>query len=398
MEEASCKIERHIDALDGVRALAIMLVAWFHVWEQDWLTPYIELDNTVTRYFGITESNIHTIVRFGFNAVEALIIVSAVVNFLPYARSIVFGEKWPDTRSFYKRRAIRIIPSYLLCVFIMFTSGVISGAYATHGGIRFAVKDLLSHLTFTSTFFPSVYRSAIITGALWTVQVEVIYYILLPFLARAFRRRPAITVFALCGVGMISGNILAYHASDPWGVNNFCTTFAGSYACGMLICMIYCTAKKAGMENRYTQIAGVLMMIGAVLCYNMIMEQFYEVSRPIGQLLKRFPIVLTISLFILGLLFSTEWIQKFFGNFIFKFICVISYNFYMWHQAIAVFLKNHRIPAWEGETPPNQLGDVVWSRKYSSIVWLTALTVSIVLTFGFERPISRYLSKKIKVR
>ena len=214
MEETSYKIERHIDALDGVRALAIMLVAWFHVWEQDWLTPYIELDNTVTRYFGITESNIHTIVRFGFNAVEALIIVSAVVNFLPYARSIVFGEKWPDTRSFYKKRAIRVIPSYLLCVFIMFTSGVISGAYAAHGGIRFAVKDLLSHLTFTSTFFPSVYRSAIITGALWTVQIEVLYYILLPFLAKAFRRRPAITVFALCAVGMISGNILAYHAGD----------------------------------------------------------------------------------------------------------------------------------------------------------------------------------------
>lgn len=138
-----------------------------------------------------------------------------------------------------------------------------------------------------------------------------IYYILLPFLAKAFRRRPAITVFVLCAVGMISGNILAYHAGDPWGVNNFCTTFAGSYACGMLICMIYYTAKKAGVENRYTQIAGILMMIGAVLCYNMIMEQFYEVSRPIGQLLKRFPIVLTISLFILGLLFPRNLFRNF---------------------------------------------------------------------------------------
>ena len=49
MEETSYKIERHIDALDGVRALAIMLVAWFHVWEQDWLTPYIELDNMELR-------------------------------------------------------------------------------------------------------------------------------------------------------------------------------------------------------------------------------------------------------------------------------------------------------------------------------------------------------------
>ena len=81
-----------------------------------------------------------------------------------------------------------------------------------------------------------------------------------------------------------------------------------------------------------------------------------------------------------------------------RFLAGISFNFYIWHQAIAVFLKNHRIPAWEGETPPNQLGDAVWSRKYSSIVWLTALTVSIVLTFGFERPISRYLSKKMKIR
>ena len=30
---------RHVDTCDGVRALAICIVAWYHIWQQSWLDP-----------------------------------------------------------------------------------------------------------------------------------------------------------------------------------------------------------------------------------------------------------------------------------------------------------------------------------------------------------------------
>lgn len=35
-----------------------------------------------------------------------------ILQFYPYARSIVLGEDWPDTKTFYRKRAARILPSY----------------------------------------------------------------------------------------------------------------------------------------------------------------------------------------------------------------------------------------------------------------------------------------------
>ena len=34
---------KHIDVLDGVRALAVFGVLWFHFWQQNWIMPYLKL-------------------------------------------------------------------------------------------------------------------------------------------------------------------------------------------------------------------------------------------------------------------------------------------------------------------------------------------------------------------
>ena len=39
------QIEKHIAVLDGIRAIAVVMVVWFHFWQQTWLTPYINFDN-----------------------------------------------------------------------------------------------------------------------------------------------------------------------------------------------------------------------------------------------------------------------------------------------------------------------------------------------------------------
>lgn len=43
---------RHVDVLDGVRAAAILIVVWFHFWQQNWLMPIF--DTPWLSFLGVT--------------------------------------------------------------------------------------------------------------------------------------------------------------------------------------------------------------------------------------------------------------------------------------------------------------------------------------------------------
>ena len=92
------RIENRIGVLDGIRAIAIGMVVWFHFWQQTWLTPYLRIPTEYTKYIGITEINLAGWVRYGFIFVDMMILLSEFCNFYPYARSIVLGEDWPTER------------------------------------------------------------------------------------------------------------------------------------------------------------------------------------------------------------------------------------------------------------------------------------------------------------
>jgi len=80
------------------RALAVFLVAWFHLWQQSWRSP------------GVFEP----VVRAGYAWVDAMILLSAFCLFLPYAHARAGGLPFAGCGGFYKKRALRILPGYYL--------------------------------------------------------------------------------------------------------------------------------------------------------------------------------------------------------------------------------------------------------------------------------------------
>lgn len=147
------EIKKHIAVLDGVRVFAMGFVVWFHFWQQSWLTPRITFSAPAAKYLGITGINIEGFVRYGFVFVDLLILLSAFCNFYPYARSILLGEAWPDTKTFYRKRAIRILPSYYLCLLVTICIALAEGRCTVNNLFG---KDLLLHLTCTAPFLREV--------------------------------------------------------------------------------------------------------------------------------------------------------------------------------------------------------------------------------------------------
>ena len=391
----SVQIDKHIAVLDGIRALSIIMVIWFHFWQQTWLTPYVTFNNSFTKYLGITELPLHTYVRFGGVFVDVLILISAICNFYPYARSIMLKEPWPDTKEFYLKRAIRILPSYYLCIAIMIIFAIVENKYTD---TTFMWKDILMHLSCTAVLDKNVYLRSALNGVLWTVQVEVLFYIMIPWIAKAFRKFPLLTCLGLWGTSLVTTNYILYQKSNEVGnYLNFFLTFAGFYANGMLICLLYLTAKQHCAENKYTHILSGLLALGCVIGYTKIVNSYYNQDISTIQLSTRFQLMLIHSVFALCIMLSGRLLQAVFANRLLKFIAAISYNLYIWHQVVALKCKSYHIPYWEGDTPPNITGNPVWQWKYQILIVVLSLLIAIVLTYGFELPVARFLRKKLHI-
>ena len=73
----------YLNALDGIRALAILIVAWYHIWQLSWLQPI--KNTTLLSAFHINTINLDWIVRTGYQMVDVMLLLSGFCLFLPYA-------------------------------------------------------------------------------------------------------------------------------------------------------------------------------------------------------------------------------------------------------------------------------------------------------------------------
>ena len=127
----------YIKVLDGIRALAIIIIVWFHFWQQSWI------------FHHIGKVNLDFIPRYGYLLVDMMILLSSFCLFLPYARSMIYHEDIPNTKKFYQNRAIRILPSYLLSMVIAIIFMIISNKNVS---LSFFIKDTLTHLFFVYNY------------------------------------------------------------------------------------------------------------------------------------------------------------------------------------------------------------------------------------------------------
>ena len=352
--------------LDGIRAIAIGMVVWFHFWQQTWLTPYLRIPTEYTKYIGLTEINLAGWVRYGFVFVDMMILLSAFCNFYP---------------SYYFMLAIDLF-FYILPLH----------KYRNVGAL---CKDIVTHVFCVAPNWSDTYISTSFNGVLWTVQMEVIYYLLLPWIARLFRKWAFATYSVMLMISVTStAVILNCFAGKERNYGNNILTFMGIYANGMLCCILHVMWKKYVTENKYSRLAGTVISVLCIFLMNgMIHKYDGDVNLQAVQLQSRLVQSFLFALFLFSTACAGEYYQKLYSNRVASLFCKFSYNLYLWHQMIAVWLKEKRIPYWSGDTPPNMTGDRVWQWKYQILIIVVSAAVAVAVTLIVEIPAARYLLK-----
>ena len=377
---------RHVDVLDGVRALCVGLVAWFHIWQQSWLFPKLFLAGE--------EISLSFLPSTGYIWVDGLLLLSGFLLYLPYAQA---GDKLPRILPFYKRRLIRILPSYLLCVSFMFALALLEGKYLN---LRMAGADLAAHLTFTFNLFPDTYFRTPINGALWTLAVEMQFYLLFPFLARGFRRFPVLTYCLMAG-GAFAFRFFAARQADTSMYFNQLPAFLDVYANGMAAAGVFAALRKklgAQLDGRIKLFFTVLAVLCAWLILRLIQEQallYDSADVRQGQMDRRFLFSLALSCFMVCSCFSLAGWRFLLGNPLMRFFASVSFQFYIYHQWLAVRLRAWGFPP-SAEPEPWKTADYPWKLTFSICCFLLALLLAALLTYLFEQPIARRLRKKLK--
>lgn len=374
----------YIGVLDGVRALAILIIAWYHIWQQSWLMPIAG------------EINLDWLVRNGSILVDMMILLSGFCLFLPYAREMVFGEKAGRCGEFYIKRVARIAPSYYLSIIIVLLFFALpAGEYGDN--LAFMGQDVATHLTFTHNLFGDLIRGTHLNGVLWTVGVEVQFYLIFPLLAKFFRKQPIITYAGMVAIGLCSSYCISsqFASIDQALYVNHTLTFFSVYANGMLGAWLYMMyAKKRKKRTLAEGIAGIVMSIGGiVIFYNMCKWRSSCGEETKWQVDYRYLLAFVFLLIVAGAIIALPWFQKIFSNRVMKFLAGISFNLYICHQYIAVKLKEFRIPNWQGEELPNMTGDVEWQWEYTILCVVLSILVAILMTYLIERPAARWIKR-----
>lgn len=376
-----------IGVLYGFRALMVLFVCNFHIWQQGWLGQYAKVFGLAIDFDFWTRSS--------YMFVDGMMLLSGFLLYLPYARQAAYGTPVPGAGRFYWNRLARVAPSYYASVLVMLLCVALpGGAYRDAAARNF---DILTHLTFTFTFFRETYLYTPLNVVLWTVGIELQFYLIFPLLAKAARKAPAPTLCLMAAAGLLFRTVLAQKVSDLSLLLNQMPAFLDVYALGMLGAMVHVRLEKRlaagpGGLRRAVSWAGVLVFAGGALALGLLMRMQSTASTGghdqlrLSQWELRLPLAITLLAMMLS---AAQWprlLQKLLDNRLWRFLAGISFNLYIWHQALSVLLAR-------GLFPDTLHSDVPLQQAFTLLCYSLSIVVAMVFTYGVEQPAARAMER-----
>lgn len=237
-----------IPEIDGLRFLAIATVVFHHMVSmyvpaskrgpeirsyQEWFTAAEQSWLVVPAYCG----------HFGVNL---FFVISGFILALPFAKRAFEQRPAPGLKSYYLRRVTRIEPPYVISLLVYFF------VHWEQSGVSVAVlPNLLASLLYSHGLIYG--RESVINGVTWSLEVEIQFYLLVPFLVHIFRLRDArwrrtLLLLLIIGFGLLSQWVIYPSGSRrlPISLLNFLHYFLT----GFLLADLYLTGWLRQAQKR----------------------------------------------------------------------------------------------------------------------------------------------------
>ena len=346
--------------LDTLRALAIVLVMVFHL---GWRLP----------------ESFAPVARFGWMGVDLFFVLSGYLIGSQLLRPVRLGQG-VSLPGFYRNRAYRILPEYL----------VVLALYEWWPAWREApgLSPLWQYLTFTQNFFVDYGKNQAFSHV-WSLCVEEHFYLLLPPIVLVMARRPelwkTIAVLALFfALGLATRSYEYFHAllpmgrdSDSFGVQYIehiyyptCARLDGLLA-GVTLALVRVFRSQwwSSILRRANWVlaAGVVVLCVAVWIF---VDRFGPVGTVIG-----FPLTaIGFAMLVAAAADTRGWFGRMRAPGA-KVIATLAYSLYLTHKEVA-----HLDELW--------LPQVMAARGAGAMMLISAscLVVAAVFYFAVERP------------
>ena len=329
---------KFIKEIDGLRFIAILPVVIYHLTERferyapmgmpgaKFNNPSYVLYNLgmFGNYRFSNERVIPTasIVNMGFLGVYIFFVISGFILAVPFAANKLKGSRPVKLGSYYWRRVTRLEPTYVIWCTIFYVMFV----FVKHTTFAAYIYEYFASVTYTHTLLYQIWSP--FNPVTWTLEVEIQFYILAPFLAAFFfaikkkaLRRTVNTILILLLV------IAQSYYGFVFPPYKWCIlAFLQYFLIGFMLADIYLMEWSEGITH--TIIYDVVAVISLVLFYYSWSWAFEFANR----------LLVVVSLFIFFFsAFKSVFVNRFVCNRWITAIGGMCYTIYLIHLSLAEF-------------------------------------------------------------
>jgi peptidoglycan/LPS O-acetylase OafA/YrhL len=315
----------NIPSLDGVRGMAILMVITCHLFAHSVVTG-----GGFPLTFNIAGNciDVKNLLLSGANGVRLFFILSAFLLFIPYARTTLQSPGIIDIKRFYWRRAMRILPAYLLVLFVLSIT-IRLGKSEAFNSLNFFLNIFFINPFF---FFRQDVGPDFIPGT-WSLATEVHFYLILPFIAEFFLslKRGILTALSLIALSFFYRAYVAAHFTTypaNFILSHNILAHIDQFGLGMLAAFIY--VKYSMQQRKFLPWIPYLLVFSGIFIYGWIYNGglFY---------IKDFETLLGLSFFmiILGVVSGPSLVRRLMEWGPLRIFGLVSYSMFLLNAIIA---------------------------------------------------------------
>jgi peptidoglycan/LPS O-acetylase OafA/YrhL len=320
--------DRRYLSLDGLRGIAALGVFYFHAWLYTKDVP-TSLDRTSVADYATHELRL---------ALVSFFVLSGFLLYRPWVKArLERGGRDVPLRAYVRNRVARVAPAYYAALAGSLTLYAIAGT----PGVRLPpVEQLPLFLVFGQNFSPDT--SLKLNAPMWSLAVEVTFYLLLPVAGwLALRARPTVRAQTLAPIALIVLGVawnwwIAGRAFGTVGSKTL-PAILPYFGLGMLATVLM-HGRRPSERMRRAMLLGGLALVLADGVFKALSVNVLDVGQ-LPAIMRDFPSGIGFALFIAALAAATKegW---FLGGRVLAGMGAISYGFYLWHVPVMLWMRS----------------------------------------------------------